>query len=159
MSKTVTEPCPVCGNPMERLEGFIKYRCDDCERKGYSLANPPGWRDVEVKNSPLLMASVCNRCHMAYDWRSPSEAGNEKECPVCSKLPPEDKTNPSHYREHPSGVECITITEHMDFLTGNAMKYLWRAGKKNPEEEILDLEKALWYVQRRIDLLKRSQST
>ena len=63
-----------------------------------------------------------------------------------------DSINPSHYRSHQSGIECIQITEHMDFLTGNAVKYLWRAGMK--DNKIQDLEKALWYVQR---LIKREK--
>ena len=46
--------------------------------------------------------------------------------------------HPSHYTDHPSGVECLTITEHMSFLRGNAIKYLWRAGKK--KDAIVDLE-------------------
>ncbi len=32
--------------------------------------------------------------------------------------------HPKHYTAHPSGVECITITEHMGFNLGNAMKYI-----------------------------------
>ena len=35
--------------------------------------------------------------------------------------------SPSHYTSHPSGVECIAITEHMSFCLGNAVKYIWRA--------------------------------
>ena len=34
-----------------------------------------------------------------------------------------DPINPSHYRDHPSGVECITITQHENFCIGNAIKY------------------------------------
>lgn len=60
-----------------------------------------------------------------------------------------DVTNPDHYKSHPSGVECIQITEHFDFCLGNAIKYIWRAGLK--EDRITDLRKALWYVQRAID--------
>lgn len=60
--------------------------------------------------------------------------------------------HPSHYTSHPSGIECIQITEHMDFLTGNAMKYLWRAGLKNDKVE--DLKKAKWYIDR---LLEKEQ--
>jgi hypothetical protein len=37
---------------------------------------------------------------------------------------------PPHYRAHASGVECIEITEHMNFCLGNAVKYIWRAGLK-----------------------------
>lgn len=45
---------------------------------------------------------------------------------------PEDVINhPKHYTSHPSGVECITVTEHMNFNVGNAVKYLWRADRKN----------------------------
>jgi hypothetical protein len=63
--------------------------------------------------------------------------------------------HPPHYNAHPSGVECITVTEHMNFNVGNAVKYLWRAGLKSPEA-IIDLEKARWYVEREIARLKKS---
>lgn len=36
--------------------------------------------------------------------------------------------HPAHYNSHPSGVECITVVEHLTFNVGNAVKYLWRAG-------------------------------
>ena len=64
--------------------------------------------------------------------------------------------NPSHYCSHPSGIECIEVTEHMNFTIGNAIKYLWRAGLKSeeglmqPTKTIQDLEKAIWYIQREI---------
>lgn len=66
--------------------------------------------------------------------------------------------HPKHYVSHPSGVECIQITEHMDFLLGNAMKYLWRAGVKS-ESPVEDLEKARWYLDRKLDLLSREKAT
>lgn len=55
--------------------------------------------------------------------------------------------HPAHYTSHPSGVECITITEHMSFLIGNVIKYVWRADSKNGVE---DLRKARWYLDREI---------
>lgn len=57
--------------------------------------------------------------------------------------------HPSHYTSHPSGVECIQITEHMSFCIGNAIKYLWRADEKGAPIE--DLQKAIWYIQREIE--------
>lgn len=57
--------------------------------------------------------------------------------------------HPPHYNEHPSGVECITITEHMNFSVGNAVKFMWRAGLKDTDA-LPDLEKARWYVDREI---------
>lgn len=59
--------------------------------------------------------------------------------------------HPKHYTSHPSGVECITVTRHMGFNLGNAMKYLWRADLKSGVE---DLEKAVWYIQDEIARLK-----
>lgn len=57
--------------------------------------------------------------------------------------------HPEHYTSHPSGVECITVTEHFGFNVGNAIKYLWRAGLKG--DALADLRKAAWYVQREIE--------
>lgn len=57
--------------------------------------------------------------------------------------------HPRHYTQHPSGIEAITICEHMSFNLGNAMKYIWRADLKG--DDIEDLRKAVWYVQREIE--------
>ena len=59
--------------------------------------------------------------------------------------------HPPHYTQHPSGVECITITEHYNFNVGNAIKYLWRAGLKDGTDAASDLRKAAWYVRREIE--------
>ena len=58
-------------------------------------------------------------------------------------------TNPDHYKNHPSGVECIQITEHMGFNLGNAIKYIWRADLKHTTP-LEDLQKARWYLDREI---------
>lgn len=52
--------------------------------------------------------------------------------------------HPAHYTAHPSGVEAIQVTRHMNFNLGNAMKYIWRAGLKG--SAIQDLEKAVFYL-------------
>ena len=59
--------------------------------------------------------------------------------------------HPPHYTSHPSGIECIQITEHMGFNTGNALKYVWRADLKH-ESPLADLKKAKWYIEREIAL-------
>jgi len=48
----------------------------------------------------------------------------------------------------PSGVEVITITEHMNFCLGNAVKYIMHCDLK--ENGIEDLKKAKWYIEREI---------
>lgn len=63
--------------------------------------------------------------------------------------------HPKHYVNHPSGIECIQITEHMSFLMGNAMKYLWRADLKNGVE---DLQKAVFYINREIQNRTKKES-
>ncbi len=57
--------------------------------------------------------------------------------------------HPPHYTSHPSGVECIQITEHMGFNLGNALKYIWRADLKWDRTE--DIKKAIWYLNRELE--------
>ena len=64
--------------------------------------------------------------------------------------------HPDHYNSHPSGVECIEITEHMNFCLGNAVKYIWRASLKGKEVE--DLRKARWYIDREISRILNEKS-
>jgi hypothetical protein len=61
--------------------------------------------------------------------------------------------HPPHYKAHPSGIECIQVTEHMGFNLGNAVKYIWRCDLK--QDAIEDLRKAAWYINREI---KRRQN-
>ena len=61
---------------------------------------------------------------------------------------PDPVNHPTHYLTHRSGVECITITEHLNFCLGNAIKYIWRADAKG--DAINDLAKAAWYIEREI---------
>lgn len=63
-----------------------------------------------------------------------------------------DPINPAHYTAF--GVEVIDITEHLSFCAGNAVKYLARAGLKDPSKHVEDLRKAAWYVQREIERLE-----
>lgn len=56
----------------------------------------------------------------------------------------DDVNSPAHYMSHPSGVECLTITRHMNFNLGNAVKYIWRAGLKG--DAVKDLRKAVFYL-------------
>lgn len=57
-----------------------------------------------------------------------------------------DNIYPQHYRQHPH--ECIEFTERLNFLLGNAFKYVWRYADKNGIE---DLKKARWYLERQLN--------
>lgn len=57
--------------------------------------------------------------------------------------------HPAHYNMY-KGLEIIDIVEKLNFNLGNAVKYIARAGFKEEQTEIQDLEKGLWYVERQI---------
>jgi hypothetical protein len=63
-------------------------------------------------------------------------------------------THPKHYNQVP-GIECIDVVRWFNFNRGNAMKYLWRAGEKEPAKEIQDLEKAMFYIRDEIERLQK----
>lgn len=64
--------------------------------------------------------------------------------------------HPQHYTSDPSGIECIEVVRHRTFNIGNAMKYLWRAGKKG--DVIQDLQKAKWYIEDEINRIKKERN-
>lgn len=57
-----------------------------------------------------------------------------------------------HYYQSTRDIECIDVVENLSFCRGNAIKYLWRAGSK--DDELQDLYKAKWYVEREIARLE-----
>lgn len=61
--------------------------------------------------------------------------------------------HPAHYKLG-NGAEVIDITENLNFCRGNAVKYLCRAGQKDPDKEVEDLEKARWYINREIQRVR-----
>jgi hypothetical protein len=63
--------------------------------------------------------------------------------------------HPEHYGN--GTYEAINVIEawNLGFCLGNVVKYISRAGKKDPEREIEDLEKAKWYLERHIQNLKK----
>ena len=77
------------------------------------------------------------------------------ESPV-SEAPISMVNHPAHYRSK-HGVEVIDIIEEfgLGFHLGNVIKYVLRAGHKSNELE--DLEKAKWYLERIIDLKKTEE--
>lgn len=65
--------------------------------------------------------------------------------------------HPSHYTD--GKIEVIDFIEDkgLNFHRGNAVKYIARAGKKDPNKEIEDLQKAAWYLNREIMRLEKSK--
>jgi hypothetical protein len=69
----------------------------------------------------------------------------------------ESINHPEHYGGIQNPYEAINVIENWElgFCLGNVVKYISRAGKKDPEREIEDLEKAKWYLERHIQNLKK----
>lgn len=65
-----------------------------------------------------------------------------------------DPINPAHYQGFSNGAQVIDITEHLSFNAGNAVKYLARAGRKDPARHLEDLKKSAWYVAREIERIE-----
>ena len=58
--------------------------------------------------------------------------------------------HPDHYTD--GNIEVIDFIEdkRLGYHLGNAVKYISRAGKKDPDKYIEDLQQAVWYLQREI---------
>lgn len=64
----------------------------------------------------------------------------------------DDVSRPSHYvNGWSNGAEVIDLTEHLSFCAGNVVKYVCRAGRKDPGKHVEDLRKARWYLDREIE--------
>ena len=65
--------------------------------------------------------------------------------------------HPSHYTS--GSIEVIDFIEDQNFPyhLGNAIKYISRAGKKDPKALVTDLKKAVWYINRYIALLEKQE--
>jgi len=103
------------------------------------------------------LSDVCNAVdRMRAEWKANELKRQCRKCGGGDGAAVDPVNHPPHYTQHPSGVECIQVTECMSFCLGNAVKYIWRADLKN--DAIEDLEKARWYVSREIERRKRQNA-
>lgn len=111
------------------------YDCEDhdypcCDCKCTSVPNSTEYRKREHLWEPKYSQDV--NIHCEYD-------------PV---------NHPSHYTKGKIEVADFIADQKLNFDRGNAVKYVCRAGSKDPEKEIQDLEKAIWYINHEIKMLK-----
>ena len=131
-------------------DAFFKTRHEDKRyRKGWVDAFMTVENDVNTafaKEAVRLAASMEKHTtqHSEPVQRKPSEEHNAV-------------SHPSYYCE--GGIETLDfiLAKKMDFLLGQVCKYIVRAGKKNPKTEVEDLEKARFYLDRKIRLLKEGR--
>ena len=74
--------------------------------------------------------------------------------PTTTTITYDPVTHPAHYTFGKFEVIDVINDWELNFNRGNAVKYIARAGKKNPDKEIEDLEKAVFYLQDEIKRLE-----
>ena len=121
---------------------MMKYKCKKCGE----YSEPESWGIVKGE----MVTARCGNCKL-QGFGATESAAFSAVFEAETKSDPVE--HPSHYTKHPSGVECITVTEHFNFNRGNAIQYVWRAGEKGIEIE--DLKKARWYIDREIQRLEK----
>lgn len=98
--------------------------CDHCQRRAYIGRGPCTYHTIFVDPEPTKENQMSNVTH------------------------------PAHYNAGKFEVIEIIEDQGLGFHLGNAIKYICRAGKKDPAKYVEDLEKAHWYLQRAIELQK-----
>lgn len=86
------------------------------------------------------------------------EENMEAETVECDKEVANDPVNhPSHYTSGNIEVMDFIEDKQLNFARGNVIKYVSRAGKKDPNKELEDLKKAMWYLKREIERLEKEE--
>ena len=131
--------------------------------------------------APSLLEMICAECaHGQKDHRQTDDPASPYVClkigcdckgfkrtPLTGVDRADEKTHaqrvaesavdhPAHYGGKDNPYEAIKVIEAwgLGFSAGNAVKYISRAGKKDPTKEIEDVEKAIWYLNRHLENLK-----
>lgn len=109
------------------------------------MAQPPG-----LSTTPLLEAGLIYAGGPNNAWAL-TELGVEMLNGEGAESVEDVVNHPAHYTK--GGIECIdairaalTPEEFRGYCKGNALKYIWRNGKKAPGTEVQDAEKAIWYL-------------
>jgi len=102
---------------------------------------------------------MVNISHEDMDPFSNKSVKNYNTTPELQRVMPKDSSiRPIHYGGAGSQYEVFNVLEawglDKDFYLGNVIKYVARAGKKCPTKYKEDLEKAIVYLQKRIDSIK-----
>lgn len=115
--------------------------CKDKECEFTRVVVPEGWEPINNIN--------------IKDSDSEEKDSEEKDS---EKIADDNVNHPSHYTS--GKIEVIDFIEDkgLGFHLGNAIKYISRAGKKDPNKTIEDLRKAIWYINRQISLLENEEN-
>ena len=125
-----------CLEKRKKLDIYCKDNyCETCNLGGPGFRCGRGTHFLTKNNRDYDMADYeINRCYDFVFGNTETDAVNR----------------PAHYTD--GKIEVIEFIEDkkLGFCLGNAIKYIARAGKKDPTKEVEDLQKAKWYIERRI---------
>ena len=124
--------------------------------KEYALSNPGKKMADIARDMGLRYMQVWHALH-------PRPSVKKKAKPTVKLMPVDVINHPPHYKD--GGIETIDYIEAkgLSYNLGNVVKYVSRAGKKNPDQltvkdsKLQDLKKALWYLSREIETVEKSK--
>lgn len=119
--------------------------------------SPNGWKPLSPEQLRRLLMLVfedlVNKVAQLHANENSSDDNDEKDCV-------NDVVNhPSHYTDGKYEVIDFILGKNFNFNEGNAVKYISRAGKKDPTKTIEDLKKSMWYIKTQISLLLGEKGT
>lgn len=139
----------------EQRKGIV----EEARARGLKITMPAEWSPLPCGLGVQEAGQVfwCDSLGYASNplpGSTPEEALRRLRAFPKAETPDDPVEHPGHYTD--GGIEVIDYIEAkgLGYHLGNAVKYISRAGKKDPAKEVEDLEKAVWYVQRRIKELK-----
>lgn len=144
------------------LDGDDEYWVYTAEEIG-SVVFTPGSRMIAYPVGEPY--AICDKSEYEYELKDDAIVIEERvdrfkpTPPWQERTPSSDNvSHPPHYAEGWSnGAEVIDLTEHLSFCSGNVVKYVCRAGRKDPDKHVEDLEKARWYLDREIERVRRQR--
>ena len=128
------------------LTNSDRYAYIDNYPKMERWAKRLGYKECEGEENPPADKIDKPRKHL------PRENLNSKT--MINDVTTDDVNHPSHYTSGQIEVIDFIEDQHLGFHLGNAVKYISRAGRKNPDKTIEDLRKAVWYINRQIQRLE-----
>ena len=130
------------------LDGDDEYWLYTAEEIGTVVVTPGSRMTAYPAGQPY---AICDKSE--YEYELEDDTIVIKELVDGERTPSSDNvSHPPHYAEGWSnGAEVIDLTEHLSFCAGNVVKYVCRAGRKDPDKHVEDLKKARWYIDREIE--------
>lgn len=131
----------------------------EAEKGDFQYSEAEWYRTVDLISSSSPLTTLSSYINKSDCEISVGDSTCENKTPLTEWLNslvvvPHDLVNkPKHYTD--GKIEVIDFIEDkkLNFPLGNAVKYIARAGKKDPLKYKEDLQKAVWYLQHEIDKL------